>query len=95
MIKLIFFLIGLATVCAVILWTVAWLIGASNSESAYINDFNALVRAVREYKVTPRNFTVIENKFTAIEKYRCRDNERLDVLEREFYNKFNLKESGL
>ena len=95
MIKLIFFLIGFATVCAVILWTVAWLIGASNLVQDYILDFEILKRTINEYKVTPRNKAVIENKFDAIERYRCRDEKRLGDLKWEFYKKFNLKESGL
>ena len=95
MIKLLFILIGLATVCAVILWTVAWLIGASNLMQDYILDFEILKRAINEYKVTPRNKAVIENKFDAIERYRCRDEKKLDELEQEFNDKFNLKESRL
>lgn len=88
MIKFVFFLIGLATVCAGLIWLVAWIIGISNIEQNYILDFEILKRAIRDYKVTPRNKIVIENKFKTIYHYRCRNNDRLDELLTEFDSKF-------
>lgn len=54
----------------------------------YERDYNNLVHYVRECPINSPNFTFISKKFEIIERYKCRDRERLDVLKREFYQRF-------
>jgi len=82
--KLLLFGIGMSVIICLVIRS----IGKREIRKDYERDFAKLEQMVKQYKVNEHNFAVIENKFTAIEKYRCRDNERLDVLERKFYFKF-------
>ena len=82
--KLLLFGIGMSVIICLVIRA----IGKREIRKDYDRDFAKLEQMVKQYKVNEHNFAVIENKFTIIYHYRCRDNERLDVLEREFYFKF-------
>lgn len=80
------FLLGIAI--AIIIWIIAYFTGTNTMKKDYQKDYEELVKMVREYKVTRRNKAIIRQRFALIRLYCCRDKERLDVLYREFYNRF-------
>ena len=89
--KLLLFGIGMSVIICLVIRA----IGKREIRKDYDRDFAKLEQMVKQYKVNEHNFAVIENKFDAIERYRCRDEKRLGDLKWEFYKKFNLKESEL
>jgi len=53
----------------------------------YEKDYRELVEQLRK-PITAKRAKWIRDKFQALYCYRCRDNERLDVLYREFIRKY-------
>jgi hypothetical protein len=86
MIKLIIF----GIVLAAIIWFAAKRYGENFLLKDYEQEYKTLDRMVHKYHVGPQNYTRIKHKFTIIKKYSCKDEERLDVLSREFKSKYKL-----
>lgn len=54
----------------------------------YGRDYDNLVHYVRECPINGANFEFTTRKFDEIWRYKCKDREKLDVLKREFYERF-------
>ena len=81
-------LLLLGFVIAAAIWYFAYRAGVKTLEKDYEREYNDLVHAVHDFLVTSRNYTVIRKRFTCINRYSCRNKEMLDVLYRQFLNKF-------
>jgi len=84
MLKLIVF----GIILAVIIYAFAYKAGKKTLQKDYERDYRELYHAVHDFLVTSRNYTVIRKRFTCINRYSCRNKEMLDVLYRQFLNKF-------
>lgn len=85
MMKLLLLGIGLA----LLIWAFAYVVGLNGLEEAYLKDYERLVKLVYTRKVTRRNFNMIKREFDLIDRYACKNDEKLSVLEYYFYNRFN------
>jgi hypothetical protein len=70
------------------LFVMAWVIGTSQAKADYKKDYERLLMYVRKSIVNPISYKFIREKFTDIKRYKCRDEEKLSVLEAEFYRRF-------
>lgn len=84
MIQLILLAVGIATG----LWILLCLIGINKLEEDYLTDYETLKNMVFHYPITEQNYFKIKVKFLNIRKYACANNEKLNVLERTFYERF-------
>jgi hypothetical protein len=73
-------LILFGIVLSVLLYWLLWKIGKNKLEKDYDADYEKLVRVVKNYAVTHRNYLIIRKKFALIDKYSCKNEEKLDVL---------------
>ena len=55
----------------------------------YEKDYDNLLHYVRDCPINGGNFIFISTKFVLIERYKCRDREKLDVLKRQFQERFS------
>jgi hypothetical protein len=66
----------------------AWIIGTLLLKEDYDKDYKSLKDWVKNAKVNQRNYNRIKEDFDKISKYKCRDEEKLSVLEGNFYSRF-------
>lgn len=73
------------------LFIIAWLInesGRKQLERDYERDFKKLVMLVNNSLVTASTKAYIIKEFEAIERYKCRNKEKIEVLKYAFYKRF-------
>jgi len=80
-------LLIIGIVLAVIIFIVARHLGRILLYADYEKEYRELVEQL-DKPITAKRAKWIRDKFQALYCYRCRDNERLDVLYREFIRKY-------
>jgi len=80
-------LLIIGIVLAVIIFIVARHLGRVLLYADYEKEYRELVEQL-DKPITAKRAKWIRDKFQALYCYRCRDNERLDVLYREFIRKY-------
>ena len=82
----------LAIACFIFLlmfiFVVAWIIGINQAEADYAKEYEQLKMYVRNSLLTKPNHEFIRDKFKEIRRFKCRNEEKLQVLEIEFYERF-------
>lgn len=81
-------LIAYGVAISLLIWGLAWIIGVNQLERDYLRDYDRLRHMVCTFQVTARNFRAIKKRFDLISKYKCRNYEKLQVLEQYFYKRF-------
>lgn len=79
-----------AIIITIALIYLGWMIGSAYARQykEYIKKYKLLKVAVEDGFLTETNFRNIRTMFEEISKYDCREDERLSVLEAEFYKRF-------
>ena len=66
----------------------AWVVGESQAKADYKKDYDKLHKFVYDSLITPKYKEFIENKFSEIRKYKCRDDAKLKELEDVFRDRY-------